>query len=52
MEPGMIKIHALEHFLEHITNTSKFRNVIEAIKGNLKKRQLELFKKDIFNHFV
>ena len=51
-EPGTVKISASEHFPGRITNLSKFGNVMEAIKTKLTKRQLKLFKEDIFGHFV
>ena len=51
-EPGMMKIPASEHFPRRITNTSKFGNVMEAIKRKLTRQQLRLFKKDIFGQFA
>lgn len=33
-------------------NLSKFGNVMEVIKTKLTKRQLKLFKEDVFGHFV
>lgn len=49
---GTMKIPKTEHFPGRITNTSKFGNVIEAIKRKLTKQQLRLFRKDIFGHFA
>ena len=51
-ELGTMKISVSEHFLERITNFSKFGNVIEVIKTKLTRRQLKLFKDDVFGHFV
>ena len=51
-EPGRMKIPASEHFPGRITNTSKFGNVMEAIKRKLTRQQLRLFKKDIFGQFA
>ncbi|KAH9671507.1 hypothetical protein KPL70_017399 [Citrus sinensis] len=51
-KPGMMKILASEHFPGRITNTSKFGNVMEAIKRKLTRQQLRLFKKDIFCQFA
>ena len=51
-EPDMMKIPASKHFPGHITNTSKFGNVMEAIKRKLTRQQLSLLKKDIFGQFT
>ena len=45
-EPSRMKIPASEHFPGCITNTSKFVNVMEAIKRKLTRQQLRLFKKN------
>lgn len=33
MELGTIKIPVFEHFIEHITNTLKLKNIMEISKG-------------------
>ena len=51
-EPSKMKILASEYFPGRITNTSKFGNVMEAIKRKLTRQQLRLFKKDVFGQFA
>lgn len=47
-----MKIAYGDHFLRHITSMYKFDIVVKAIRENLTKQQLQLFKKDLFGHFM
>lgn len=50
--PGMMQIPYTDHFPGRITSMCKLDTVVKVIEGKLTKRQLQLFKKDIFGHFL
>lgn len=52
MEIGKIKLPASDHFFRYIMHTLKFGPIMEAIKEKLMKRQLHIFKMDVFAHFM
>lgn len=52
MEIGKIKLNVSDHFFKYIMNTLKFGPIMEAIKEKLMKRQLHIFKMDVFAHLM
>ena len=51
-ELGMIKLPYADHFSRRISSVCKLATVVKAIEKNLTKRQLHLFKDDIFGYFL
>lgn len=49
MEIHKMYVPALDHFPKCVINTSKFRLVQEVLKENFMKRQLHLFKANVFD---
>ena len=51
-EPSMMKLCFVDHFPDCISEMSKFKKVIAAIQRKLTRKQLSLFKSNIFWHFL
>ena len=51
-KPGMMKIPYADHFPRRITSMCKLDAVVNAIQEKLTKQQLQLFKENIFGHFL
>ncbi|GAY60485.1 hypothetical protein CUMW_202320 [Citrus unshiu] len=51
-EPGMMNIPYADHFPGCITSMCKLDVVVNAIPEKLTKQQLQLFKDNIFGHFL
>ena len=51
-EPGMMKIPYVDHFPGRITSMCKLDDVVNAIREKLTRQQLQLFKDNIFGHFL
>ncbi|KAL9444201.1 hypothetical protein AB3S75_017393 [Citrus x aurantiifolia] len=51
-EPGVMKLYFNDHFPGRISETSKFKKVIAAIQCKLTRKQLSLFRSDVFGHFL
>ena len=51
-EPGMMKIPYVDHFPGRITSMCKLDVVVNAIREKLTRQQLQLFKDNIFGHFL
>ncbi|KAL9433129.1 hypothetical protein AB3S75_028031 [Citrus x aurantiifolia] len=51
-ELGMMKILYADHFLGRITSICKLDVVVNVIRKKLTKQQLQLFKDNIFGHFL
>ena len=51
-ELSMMKVHYYNHFLGHIMSIYKIDTSVKAIQEKLTKRQLKLFKQDIFGNFM
>lgn len=49
---GVMNLGFDDHFSGRITEISKFKRVIEAIRSKLTRKQLSLFKSDICGHFL
>ena len=51
IEVGRMYFRYADHFSGQISSMCKLSSVVKAIEEKLTKRQLNLFKKDIFGHF-
>ena len=51
-ELGMMKLAYADHFPGRISSMCKLSSVVKVIEEKLTKRQLSMFKKDIFGHFL
>ena len=51
-DPSVTKLGFDDHFPGCIIETSKFKRVIQVIRSKLTRKQLSLFKNDIFGHFM
>ncbi|GAY67394.1 hypothetical protein CUMW_256080 [Citrus unshiu] len=51
-ERGMMKIPYADHFPGRITSMCKLDVVVNVIREKLTKQQLQLFKDNIFGHFL
>ena len=51
-ELDMMKLAYANNFPRRISSMCKLATVIKAIQRNLTKRQLQLFMKDIYGHFL
>ena len=52
IEVGKMYFRYADHFPSRISSMCKLSSVIKAIEEKLTKRQLTMFKKDIFGHFL
>ncbi|GAY58583.1 hypothetical protein CUMW_188100 [Citrus unshiu] len=52
IEVGKMYFHYADHFPGRISSMCKLSSVVKAIEEKLTKRQLSMFKKDIFGHFL
>ncbi|ESR64835.1 hypothetical protein CICLE_v10010179mg [Citrus x clementina] len=51
-EPSVMKLYFDDHFPGRISETSKFKKVIAAIRCKLTRKQLSLFRSAVFGHFL
>ena len=52
IEVGMMYFRYADHFSGRISSMCNLSSVVKAINEKLTKRQLNMFKKDIFGHFL
>ena len=52
IEVGKMYFGYADHFPGRISSMCKLSSVVKVIEEKLTKRQLNLFKKDIFGHFL
>ena len=52
IEVGMMYFHYVDHFSGLILSMYNLSSVVKAIEEKLTKRQLNLYKKDVFGHFL